>query len=104
MSDAPDLRDVKQAADGAHRRIDIIDRDVHLLKSQVTDMRVDVKSIERRQGEHGEALTKVASNVEWLRKNREEDKSESKANFALVMSFVLPVIGSVLVAILLGKL
>ena len=49
-------KDPLRVAERAHTRIDDVEKDVHLLKNQVGDMRVDLKSLEKGQAEMSHTL------------------------------------------------
>ena len=63
---ASDYAELKRAVESAHRRIDTTDRDLHVLKSQMTDVRSDVKSLTTGQQDQNTTLAGMAQTLKFL--------------------------------------
>lgn len=85
-----EINTVERKADKAHQRIDEIGKDTHLLKSQVDDIRIELKALEKGQNDQSQTLAGLAVDVKYLRhlaeqreKNGGDDK---KSNVAVALS------------------
>lgn len=81
----------ERKADKALQRIDELDKDTHLLKSQVGDIRVELKTLEKGQNSQNATLAALAVDVKYLRQRAEErerngNPTEGKSNVAVALS------------------